>query len=280
MRELFLGAYQAEALDPKSGLPTPAKHAAFMKKYGWAMKEWNPHIDLSLIDDMKKFADETVKGRVELQKFDQMYAAKWGRIFKGTSLENLNAADLVDGVWTGKLAGEDVTTLLGFVQHMDKRQGSNLEGQWKAGILQSLRDKITSKGKLSSAAMDQILEERSHELKVLFGYDYINNFNRVRQALNMTELAGAAKVAPAAEKKWFEYVGRALWAPPLSQSGRLMTLGSFLRTESYKKNVADLFTNPEALRYMANYSQKQLESQVWRNVMSRAFAIAAVDKND
>lgn len=271
LKETFLGLYTANYT--KDGLPTPQLHAKFMKDHGWAMKKLWGDEGITNISTMEGLAKDLAGSREKLKDFDTWFTKRYGPMFGGKTADNVKAEDLVTGVWSGSVKGEDLRSFLGFVQERDRVLGTNSLEYYKNGVLTHLRSQITTDGKLNSRAMESIIDNRRDALDIMFGPGFTKNFNRVYQAVKIidTPVAKQAKTG-AVESKILEYGLRTTVAPPLTREGRLLTLGSFLRSSNYRKSVTDIFVDPSALSKMAQFSDKMLTIQQWNNVMAKIVA--------
>jgi hypothetical protein len=279
LKETFLGLYIAQANKAtKDNLPTPEFHARFMREHGWAMERLWGKDKIKTITDAGAFAKEVADSRIRLKEFDSWFENKFGPVFGAQAASNVKAEDLITGVFTGAVKGEDLRSFVSFVSARDAALDTNSLAYYKNGVLDQLRKVITKDGRLDGASMERIIEARKDALDVLFP-GFSANFNKVWQAVKLTE-AAVPKVAKvnSFESKALEYGLRATVAPPMTREGRVLTLGSFLRSSNYRKQVLDIFTDPEALNKMAQFSDKALTMQQWNNVMAKI--VVGMYKND
>lgn len=281
LKQTFLGLYAAKAM-PK-GIPDPVEHAKFMDRYkghGWALEKLFGPDELQELTTSGQFADSVLASAQAVENFDKAFVSRFGSMFGDTKLSDLSPDEVVQKVWSGGISGRDLRSFVALVQSADRKLGSRAMDAYKLGVLAELRRKIVSNGKLNLAAMGDILEKRQDALSLLFGPEFYKNFHTLKQAVSISEFTGASKVGSNFEIKSLDLVARATVAPPLTREGRLLTLGRFLRESNYKRNIAQVFTNPEALRRMAAYSQRQLTYQQWANALSKIYAIAQRDPDE
>ena len=254
-RRGMLARLRDAVVDEQTGIVDPAKHSAFMRRYGTSMKAFFTPAqmdDLSIparaagyLKDRERAGEQAIK---TLERSFGMKIGEW------------DSAVVIDRIFNEKRLGDlnRLRVILG--RHPD------LWRQFQAASARKLFGDITSWSKMAQrgelnlgAILGDALKNEKRELLVrTFGSDYVTNLNRLANGLKIAERASPMSGADAAANLegrkpgglWRSLIGaaRTFVARPLSRPGVALTNLERLRQAGALDALSRALADPEHLQ--------------------------------
>lgn len=249
----YLFAMYRRQVDPKGGMvPNAANHAKFMQNYGAVVKEFFTPEQAAQLNQLGGFADVISTNTMKIKALNRI----WANDFKGR-LKSMSSEDLVEAV-NGKFDVDEVRKL----HTLATAYGEDVTKAWKAGVAEDLRGRLFKGGdhidprQLSDLVTDY---DRMKKLSILYGPGYIKSLNTLNDAMKMiTRISRDIDRYP--KNTLFTDIARMTYAPPLSQGGRVVTLGQNNRARSFYNRLWAALNDPAELSNLANRTSKTMQT--------------------
>jgi hypothetical protein len=258
----FLFAAYRRAVDPKRGLvPDVNGHRRFMEKYGPVVREFFTPEQAAKLDQLGGFADVIAGNTAVVKALNNA----WAKDFSGR-LKSFSAEDLTEAV-NGKFDVDEVRKL----KVLADAYGPGVSNAWRQGVAEDLRQRLFKGESIDPARLQALVSDgdRMRKLSIVFGPKYISDLNTLNDAMKMiTRMARDIDRFP--KNTLFTDIARASYASPLSQGGRVVTLGQNNRARSYMNGVWRALSDPEELSSLATRTARTMRTMMGVNVASTA----------
>ena len=256
-RDNILGFYKRKVVNPNTGEVNPLKHATFMRDYEYSLK---------------KFFDVNDAGFKQLEKI--------GNLSKKVAENKKNKTAVLQGLnktLDGELANADPDLIFSKLYN-PKAVGKLQKGMeimkkdpeilaaFKSVVKDDLEMGIKNeKGIFDLKAFNRYLRDNDRTLEIVFGKEYVNGLETLRNGLTIATRKGKAPIdkAPIVNGLVRSYVGL------FTREGRILTAASRIYRRKADELLADMILNPDKIKKYKELTKVNPKSQQAAAILSQ-----------